>query len=149
MILISHRGNIDSRNPAYENSPSYIIEALDSGYNVEIDVWKIGNFWFLGHDSPRFLLEKDELLFRCWCHAKNHDALKQFQQMIDRPHFFWHESDEQTITSRGFIWTHVGCPIIPNGICVLPEQYAKPIKSSEIRQCAGICSDNIAEYKFI
>ena len=38
MILIAHRGNIDGPNPEMENNPQYIDKAIDSGYNVEIDV---------------------------------------------------------------------------------------------------------------
>ena len=39
MILISHRGNIDGPNEVRENSPYYIMEALEAGYDVEIDLW--------------------------------------------------------------------------------------------------------------
>ena len=38
MILISHRGNIDGKNEVWENHPKYIIEALEAGYDFEIDV---------------------------------------------------------------------------------------------------------------
>ena len=37
MKLISHRGNIDGPQPDRENSPNYINEAIEAGYNVEID----------------------------------------------------------------------------------------------------------------
>ena len=40
MILISHRGNIDGKNPEKENTVAYITEALDKGYHCEIDVCK-------------------------------------------------------------------------------------------------------------
>ena len=39
MILIAHRGNIDGPNPELENSLQYIDKAIDSGYNVEVDIW--------------------------------------------------------------------------------------------------------------
>ena len=38
MILISHRGNINGRDEDRENHPEYIQEALDRGYDVEIDL---------------------------------------------------------------------------------------------------------------
>ena len=52
MILISHRGNINGINKSRENSIEYIYEALNEGYDVEIDVWYKGGEWFLGHDGP-------------------------------------------------------------------------------------------------
>ena len=45
-LLLAHRGNIDGKQPERENSPSYILEAIDSGYSVEVDVWLADNEWF-------------------------------------------------------------------------------------------------------
>jgi hypothetical protein len=41
MRLISHRGNTIGPNPEMENSPLYIQETLDKGFDVEIDL----SFW--------------------------------------------------------------------------------------------------------
>ena len=41
MILISHRGNINGKNPKYENKPEYIWESIRKGYHCEVDVWFI------------------------------------------------------------------------------------------------------------
>ena len=38
-LLLAHRGNINGKQPDRENSPSYILEAIDAGYSVEVDVW--------------------------------------------------------------------------------------------------------------
>ena len=38
MILISHRGNINKIDRKKENSQSYIQEAINLGYEVEIDI---------------------------------------------------------------------------------------------------------------
>ena len=40
-----------------ENNPEYIQNALDLGYDVEVDVWgtKYGA-WYLGHDEKNILL---------------------------------------------------------------------------------------------
>jgi hypothetical protein len=54
MIYISHRGNIDGKNPQLENKPSYIDHAISLGYDVEIDIWMIDGFLFLGHDAPQY-----------------------------------------------------------------------------------------------
>ena len=57
MYLISHRGNIDDPCPSMENSPSYIMAAVDSGFDVEVDVWKVDDLIYLGHDQPQYLID--------------------------------------------------------------------------------------------
>ena len=54
MILISHRGNINGPKKELENNPIYIQNAIDLGYQVEIDIWKIEDDFFLGHEAPEF-----------------------------------------------------------------------------------------------
>ena len=61
MILISHRGNLNGVNVKKENSVDYIEEALDQGFDVEVDVWNISGSYFLGHDEPQHLVKKDFL----------------------------------------------------------------------------------------
>ena len=39
MILISHRGNITGIEKDSENKPDYIFNALNKGFNVEIDIF--------------------------------------------------------------------------------------------------------------
>ena len=62
MIFISHRGNINGPNKLMENNPSYILSALNEGYECEIDVWKIKDKRFLGHDNPDYEVDKQFLL---------------------------------------------------------------------------------------
>ena len=76
MILISHRGNLNGVDSERENSIEYISEALDSGFDVEVDVWNLAGRYLLGHDEPLHIVGKrfsqnDNL----WCHAKNIQAL--------------------------------------------------------------------------
>ena len=61
MILISHRGNISGPNKVMENNPDYIISALRSGFDVEIDFWCVKNKLYLGHDYPQFLIKENFL----------------------------------------------------------------------------------------
>ena len=61
MILISHRGNISGPNLDKENRPEYIQQALNEGYNVEVDVWYQDQGWFLGHDKPQHLINIEYL----------------------------------------------------------------------------------------
>jgi glycerophosphoryl diester phosphodiesterase len=39
MLLISHRGNISGPQPKLENTVAYIEQAINQGFDVEIDVW--------------------------------------------------------------------------------------------------------------
>jgi hypothetical protein len=107
MRIISHRGNIAGPNKGSENNPSYILEAIDQGYDVEIDVWLIDNRILLGHDYGQHQVELDFLKNKhLWCHAKNLEAL-EFMLNNDI-HCFWHQEDDRTITSKGFVWTYEG-----------------------------------------
>lgn len=143
MIYISHRGNINGKNPEMENNPDYINNALKEKYNVEIDVWYIDNTLYLGHDEPQYKISHDFLLdVRLWCHAKNYDALFY---MLQYPsiHCFWHQDDDLTLTSKNFIWTYPGKDLINGAIAVLPEIELH----KNIENAGGICSDFIENYK--
>ena len=61
MRLISHRGNIDGPNLNNENDPENILKVLNLGYDVEIDVWFIDNEFYLGHDYPKYIVNKSFL----------------------------------------------------------------------------------------
>ena len=105
MFLISHRGNINGKNVQKENSPDYILKALSFGYDVEIDVWYVNNKFFLGHDTPQYeisieFLKNDKL----WCHAKNLASLEKM--LYNNITCFWHQTDDYTLTSKGYIWTY-------------------------------------------
>ena len=141
MILISHRGNITGPNSDKENHPDYILKALQQGYDVEIDVWEISGSYFLGHDRPDYLVKADFLKNnKLWCHAKNIDALKSM--IGDGIHCFWHQEDDVTLTSNGYMWTYPGIPLTDKSICVLPEEV-----NSSLENCMGICSDFIVNYE--
>jgi len=50
MILISHRGNIDGKQEGKENKPSYIAEAINRGFDCEVDIWFTDGKFVLGYD---------------------------------------------------------------------------------------------------
>ena len=142
MYLISHRGNINGIQKDKENSPEYISDAINKGFDVEVDVRLENDKFFLGHDFSQFEINKEFLLNKkIWCHAKTNEALLALQEI--KAHFFWHEEDDYTITSKGYIWTYPGKKLLPKSICVLPEK----ARYKEIN-CLGICSDFIENYKF-
>jgi len=152
MILIAHRGNVDGPNPKLENKPSHIDAALHNGFDAEIDVW-YDKSWWLGHDKPKYKLDMEWLganSDNLWIHCKNLDALFEFTkedvgQEFGLPHYFWHEHDSFTLTSYGFIWTYPGRKLTRASIGVMPEisSYTK----KDLKQCFGICSDFIKEYR--
>jgi hypothetical protein len=139
-FLISHRGNINGPDPKKENSIDYILKAIDLGYDVEVDVWFINNSFYLGHDKPQYKINYDFLINdKFWCHAKNIDALIK---MSNYPiHYFWHDKDDFTLTSKNYIWAYPSKNINKNTIIVLPEIY-----NINIFEYKGICSDYIIKY---
>jgi hypothetical protein len=144
MILISHRGNIDGRNPEFENNPDYILNTIKKGYDVEVDVWMKDGGFFLGHNAPVYPVDWSFLTSPAlWCHAKTIETL---QALISTgAHCFWHSSDDCTLTSKGFIWTYPGKKLYQRSICVMPEKATYDL--NEIMNCAGVCSDTVSRYK--
>jgi hypothetical protein len=133
MKIISHRGNLKGKNPERENSPSYIDEAIFCGYDVEVDVWLIDKKYYLGHDAPQYEVTADWLLKRpLWCHAKNIDAMEKM--MDDGIHYFWHENDRFTLTSKGIPWCYPN-NYNKNGIVVVLDN------SFPSNLVSGICTD--------
>jgi hypothetical protein len=145
MILISHRGNLIGPIPERENSQEYIQEALDKGFDVEIDVWVNNNQIYLGHNTPQYAIDKIWLYLHkknLWIHCKNIEAINYFTSELKLFNYFWHENDTITLTSRNNIWVYPGKQPIKNSIAVMPEIY-----NDDVSQCMGICSDYIQNYK--
>jgi hypothetical protein len=141
MFLISHRGNINGKTPESENSPAYIDKAIEGGFNVEIDVWYKDGEWYLGHDIPKYHINFNYLKNqKLWCHAKNIEALNIM--LKEGVHCFWHQEDNYTLTSRGYIWTYPEKILTDLSICVSLEKNNKISK-----KVIGICSDYIISYK--
>jgi len=144
MILISHRGNIDGLNEAYENAPYYIDKAINCGFDVEIDIWYINNTLFLGHDIPEYEIDSEWIrnrIVNLWIHCKNIEAIEWFNNSEFDCNYFWHQEDTLTLTSKKYIWAYPGKQPIKNSIAVMPELY-----SDNLSHCIGICSDYIQNY---
>ena len=140
MILISHRGNINGRNPNLENGQRYCQKAIDAGYNVEIDVHFYDGILWTGHDRPQYRVDDDFLLQEeVWCHAKDIMALRRLLEL--ETHCFFHQNDPVTLTSKGYMWTYPTQPLTEKSICVKPE-----IQLIALKHSAGICSDVIEKY---
>lgn len=147
-ILISHRGNTIGPYPEKENHPAYIQDALDFGYDVEIDIWVIEGTYHLGHDEPQYGITLDWLNQRkdkLWIHCKNIEAVEWFNELESIGsdfNYFWHQEDDVTLTSMNFIWAYPGKQPIRKSIAVMPE-----IHNDDISECIGVCSDFIENYK--
>lgn len=143
-LIISHRGNLNGPNPEMENNPDYILKAIYEGFHAEIDVWSIDNKLFLGHDSPQYeisleFLEKN--IFNLWCHAKDIKSLDRLLN-IKNINCFFHDQDDCTLTSKGYIWTYPNSSlyISDQSIAVMPER----VNNWYIHDAFGICTDYAA-----
>lgn len=143
MILISHRGNLGGRNTERENQPEYIDEAINAGFDVEIDMWWVDGRIYLGHDEPQYEVDDKwlgERADKLWVHCKNVELLNWIRSTI--LHWFWHENDTIVLTSKNYMWVHSGKQPIIGSIAVMPE-----IHNENISKCIGVCSDYINNYK--
>ena len=143
MIIISHRGNINGPNNGLENKPSYIDDAINIGLDVEIDLWVIDNQLFTGHDNPQYEISIDWLIVRkdrLWIHCKNINAIIFLSST--NLHYFWHENDTLTLTSKKILWVFPGNQPIENSIAVMPE-----INNDNVSKCLGVCTDYVKKYQ--
>lgn len=144
MILISHRGNVKGPRPELENNPDYIIKAVEMGFQVEIDVWRVEDTLYLGHDAPEYKIRESFLMnYNFWCHAKNLEALSWLLSNV--PECFWHENDDFTLTSSNKIWTYPNKQVEQDSVIVC-KNYDDTVKSSKL-QIFGICSDFVGDLK--
>jgi len=148
MRFIAHRGNLTGPS-LNENHPDHIDNSIASGFDVEIDVWINGYEIFLGHDEPQYEIADQFLEKRrnvLWCHAKNIQALKWLVE--NNFNTFFHDTDDYTLTSKGFIWAYPGTTLIEGSICVMPEMANDPeYLAKNINIIHGVCSDYVQIHK--
>lgn len=150
MRLISHRGNINGKNELLENSPSYIDIAIKEGYDVEIDLWIDNDEFYLGHDEPTYPITLNWLVDRSlklWVHCKDLKTIEELKRLEDENglrniNYFYHQTDDVTMTSEGILWVYPGKQPIQYSVAVLPET-----NKDDVSKCYGICSDIIETYK--
>lgn len=142
MLLIAHRGNRDGPDPLKENTMPYVIRALDKGLDVEVDVWCVRGVWYLGHDGPEHKTNVEFLQNEhVWCHAKNITTLMDL--LVAGCHCFFHDKDDATLTSKGWIWTYPGKILTERSIAVMPE---KDNHNSVVNGAYGVCTDHPGRY---
>ena len=137
MKLIAHRGNYKYKNPSQENKPEYILEAINAGFDAEIDIWHQDGL-YLGHDHPEYEIDLD-FLFQfhnyLWIHCKNVYALSLLSE-ISEFNVFWHEKDKYALTSQGYIWTFPH-----NKVCEKSVVITENARFSKLQDCYGVCAD--------
>lgn len=141
MKLIAHRGNISGPNKR-ENAVEHIQHALSLGFDAEVDVW-YSNGWWLGHDKPMYLIDNLHTLFdnsKIWWHCKNFAALEMLKD--SGLNYFWHQDDNHTLTSKGYIWTYPGMEIGRTNIVVMPE-LTMSVDEIKLLNAWGVCSDYV------
>ena len=145
MILIAHRGNVNGSQPENENNLEYIKQAMEAGYSVEIDVWKINGKFFLGHDTPdhevslQFLTNHSNQVM---VNVGEPELFCQLEAMLACGiHCFWHEEDDFTLTSNNKIWTYPNKDATKKSIvvCNTLEECIKYIDQGVY----GVCSDYV------
>jgi len=150
MILISHRGNVDTINLDRENTLEYIDSAIDKGYDVEIDLRKVDDKLYLGHDTPDNAVDYEWLLKRkdkLWIHVKDISAFcfclnKQLR-------YFFHENERHTLISNGVIWSHDLNEATEQSIIPLIKDKITKKQLEKYKNVYGICSDYVAHYREI
>ena len=137
---ILHRGLCNGPDKHLENNEQHIKMQIANGWDVEIDIWKIGNDWILGHDAPLTKLVDISILEskHVWVHCKNLEALKAAHEST-KMHYFTHNIDPATLTSQNWMWCFPGHHIGRGSVCVMPERTGLGI--SEICMAGAVCSD--------
>ena len=143
MKYIAHRGLLNGPDPEKENTPEQITLALAEGFDVEVDVWWTNGHWWLGHDEPKHQTSLSFLRTKgLWIHCKNTEALARLSDT--RLHYFWHQTDCYTLTSKAVPWVYPGKHLFENAVCVMPEE-TMDLSETKHLKVYGICSDYIQE----
>jgi len=141
MKLIAHRGLFNGPDQELENKPEQIELAIKNGFDIEVDVWYVNNILYLGHDMPTYEINLSFLQREVvWAHAKNLPALHYMLE--NNVHCFWHEVDQRTLTSKGYIWTYPEEETTNRSVLVV-QDHIKPINDN----IYGVCSDYVSDWK--
>lgn len=144
MRIISHRGNLNGPDSEIENLPEQIDKCIALGLECEIDLRYDKSQLYLGHDIGQYQIDLDWLIDRSshiWIHCKDAYSLFYLTKSGVNLNYFWHDKDEHTLTSKGYIWSFPGAPVSAYSIAVLPERWRYPSFESKLNSALGICTD--------
>lgn len=144
MKIISHRGNIDGVITSKENSPEYIDTAINLGYDVEVDIRFIdGKFW-LGHDTPDYLVNIEWMDKRrefLWFHCKDLYSATELTRLDSGLVKFCHTSDSFVLVSNGTVWVH-DLNLKLDDLSVIPLLSMSDIQNyNNNKEVYGVCTD--------
>ena len=144
MKIISHRGNLNGSNPKTDKTPEQIDFALKKGFDVEVDLWKINDKIFLGHDEPHNEVSMKWLENRkqnLWIHTKNFLAFEDLMETNNNYNFFFHTNEPLVLVSNGKIWCHKPFLISNPKNCIIPILNDKFPKRKKYYKWYGVCTD--------
>ena len=151
--IIAHRGLINGPSAQLENHPNTISTAITKGFDAEIDLWYHNDGLWLGHDNPTYEIPLDFLYDhakKLWIHAKTPETIVWLTEYTHDLNFFYHDRDLVTLTSRGIIWTYLGCEVAKSksSVMVMPEMSHEGVMSREDINCwYAICTDWACDYR--
>lgn len=103
--LISHRGNLNGRNPLAENNPKYLIDASRL-FLVEVDLWYEGGFFYTGHDEPTFSIDQYFLQNESFLlHAKDVKTFLAVSQ-LPKVEVFYQDENLVATSNKGRVIFH-------------------------------------------
>jgi len=140
--FIAHRGNIKGPDPANENRLDYLMHTYTMGFAIECDLIGYKNGLYFGHDEPQELADPEFLRWPdVYCHAKNLEAVKLLSRL--HCHWFWHQQDDITLTSKGYLWCYPGKYIDTNGAIFLDLEPKRidPSQMLKYSRVSRICGD--------
>lgn len=147
--IISHRGNLNGPIPERENSLSYIDEAINANWHVEVDVRAKDGHIYLGHDFAQYDVKYGELHSRrrhLWVHCKD------IQSFFYMPDFkcFCHTADPFCLVTPGsypaypgWVWVHDLSLELTN-LSIIPLLSKEDIDNFDLdraKNIYGICTD--------
>tara|TARA_B110001452_G_scaffold267092_1_gene275701 strand:+ start:162 stop:614 length:453 start_codon:yes stop_codon:yes gene_type:complete len=144
MKIISHRGNLKGPDPKNENTQRHIDIALKGSFDVEIDLWKINDKFFLGHDEPLNEVSLEWLESRkknLWIHTKNFLAFEDLMETNNNYNFFFYTREPLVLVSNGKIWCHKPFLISNPKNCIIPILHDKFPKRNKYYKWYGVCTD--------
>lgn len=151
--IISHRGNLIGPNPDLENKPTQI-ELASKFFIVEVDIRKIKNEYFLGHDFPQHCVSLEWLnkhKSRLFLHCKNNEAYSC--NKLTEFHRFVHENENTVVCSKGYIIKHPNFKPVENSYNMMPE-ISEYETIETVLKSKAVCTDfplylsNIKKEKF-
>lgn len=114
MRIISHRGNLHGRDPARENTPQYVEEAVAAGMHVAVDVrvdTASGGFWLVGGDGTLHPVPTEFLTRGCiWAIGSClPDTLNRMEHRRDIEHVLQNDGETSAV---------ICCPGFETGMAV-------------------------------